>query len=269
MSTGQSKGTALITGASAGIGATYADRLARRGYDLILVARDEARLSALAAKLSAENGIKAEVLRADLAEKADVAKVEARLRDDPAITMLVNNAGIVTMAGILANQPDEFEKLILVNNVAPTRLATAVASAFVSRGHGAIINLASVLALSPEVIDGNYSATKAYILNFSQSITPVLEPLGVRVQVVMPGATRTEVWERSGIDINLLPPENLLEVGDLVDAALLGFDRGETLTIPPLEQIDQFNEMTQIRQSLQPVLSRDRVATRYRVAQDA
>lgn len=266
--TTSSKGTALITGASTGIGAVYADRLAKRGYDLILVARDAARLDALARRLTGETGVKAEVLRADLLNRADLAKVEQRLRDDATITLLVNNAGIAATGGILDVDTDALERIVQLNAVVPTRLASVAARGLVAR-KGAIINIASVLALAPELLNGVYSGTKAHILNLSQSLALELEPHGVRVQAVLPGATRTEIWERSGTDPNALPAEWVMGVDELVDAALLGFDRGETVTIPPLEEIEEFETLTAIRLGLHGKLSRDRAASRYRVKEAA
>lgn len=257
------KATVLITGASTGIGATYADRFAKRGHDLILVARDAARLEALAGKLAAEYGVKADVLRADLTDAADLAVVEERLRSDESIGVLINNAGIATTGGISDGDADVFETMITLNITAPVRLATVAAPGFAAR-KGAIINISSVLALAPEAFNGVYSATKAAILNFSQALAVDLEAKGARVQVVLPGATRTEIWERSGHDIDALPPEMLMGVDELVDTALLGFDRGETVTIPPLEEIEEFNEMTRIRQGLGSKLSKSRAGSRYR-----
>ena len=151
-----------MTGASSGIGAVYADRLAHRGYDLILVARNAARMEALATRLRAETGRTVEVLPGDLAVPADVAKVRDRLGSDPAITLLVNNAGISLNGGLLENGPAELERLIAVNITAPTLLAAAAGRAFVGRKAGAIVNIASVLAVAPEMLDGVYSGSKAF-----------------------------------------------------------------------------------------------------------
>jgi len=256
---------ALITGASTGLGALYADRFARRGHDLILVARDAARLEALAAKLRTETDREVEVLPADLTNDADVAKVAVRLADDPAITVLVNNAGMSLNGGILDNEALQLQRIIRLNVETPTLLASAAGKAFATRGAGAIINIASVLALAPEQFDGVYSGTKAYLLNLSQSLAAQLEGKGVRVQAVLPGATRTEIWERSGKDIDtILPPEAVMEAPDLVDAALLGFDRGETVTIPPLADEGLWTAFTAARHAMGPHLSRRDVAPRYR-----
>jgi short-subunit dehydrogenase len=257
-------GTALITGASAGIGATYADRLVRRGYDLILVARDAARLEALAARLRSETGRTIEVLPADLTERADVAAVEARLAEDATISMLVNNAGMSLTGSLLDSDVTSVEKLIALNVTATTLLAGAAGRAFADRGAGAIINLSSVLALAPEAYDGVYSGSKAFVLNLSQSLAAVLEPKGVRIQAVLPGATRTEIWARSGKDVDAFPPEFVMDVDDLVDGALVGFDAGETVTIPPLADEGLWSAMTHARKAIQPNMSRREVAPRYR-----
>jgi len=257
---------ALITGASTGIGAVYADRLARRGYDLILVARDAARMEVLAEGLRIETGQSIEVLPADLTNAAQLEAVEAKLTGDPAIGVLINNAGMSLNGGLLDNGPEQLERIIALNITAPTRLASAAGKAFVSRGAGAIINIASVLALAPEMFDGVYSGTKAYLLNLSRSLAAMVEPKGVRVQAVLPGATRTEIWERSGKDIDAFPPDMVMEVDDLVDAALVGFDKGETVTIPPLADEGQWQAFDAARLAMGGGLSRREVAERYRVA---
>jgi short-subunit dehydrogenase len=262
--TSNAKGTALVTGASSGIGAVYADRLAHRGYDLILVARNAARMEALATRLRAETGRTVEVLPADLAVPADVAKVRDRLGSDPAITVLVNNAGISLDGGLLDNEPADLERLIAVNITAPTLLTAAAGRAFVGRKAGAIVNIASVLALAPEMMDGVYSGSKAFILNLSIDLAAKVRDAGVQVQAVLPGATRTEIWERSGKDVDKLLPGMVMDVGDLVDAALVGLDRGETVTIPSLADEGQWIAYTDARLALAPNLSRREVADRYR-----
>ncbi len=153
MSNSRSKGTALITGASRGIGAVYADRLAKRGYDLILVARNEARLKELSARLTKETGRSVTPLRADLSDKADLAKVESMLRDNQAITMLVNNAGIGSVAPLLDADVEKMEDIIALNITALTRLTYAAAPAFVARGTGTIINIASIVMSPEDVVD--------------------------------------------------------------------------------------------------------------------
>jgi short-subunit dehydrogenase len=195
----QKNGVALITGASSGIGATYADRLARRGYDLILVARNETRLKALSARLKSETGRSVKVLRADLSNKAELAKVEATLRDDPRITVLVNSAGIASVAPLLNADVEKIEDIIELNITALTRLIYAAAPAFVARGAGTIINIGSVVGISPETLNGVYGATKAYVLGLSHSLQHELADKGLRIQAVLPGATATEAWELAGM----------------------------------------------------------------------
>jgi uncharacterized protein len=265
----QFTGTALITGASTGIGAVYADRLARRGHDLILVARDVARMDALADRLRGETEVKVDVVRADLTNREELTVIEARLASDPTIDILVNNAGMSINGTIVNNEPAQIERLIALNITAPTLLASAAAKAFVARGRGAIVNIASVLALAPEMFDGLYSGSKAHLLNLSLSLSHQLADKGVYVQAVLPGATRTEIWERSGKDVDALPPEILMTVDDLVDASMIGFDRRETVTIPPLPDEAQWTAFNQARLAMGPNLSRRDVAQRYRILETA
>jgi short-subunit dehydrogenase len=258
------RGTALVTGASSGIGAVYADRLAHRGHDLILVARDAARLEDLAERLRASTARAIEVLQADLTNPADLAKVESRLTKNAAITMLVNNAGVSLNGGLLENGSYALEKLIALNITAPTVLAAAAAKAFVQRKHGAIVNISSVLALAPEALEGVYSGSKAYLLNLTLKLASDVKAAGVRVQAVLPGATRTEIWARSGKDVDAILPGMVMEADDLVDAALVGFDRGEVVTIPPLADESLWTAYNEARLALGPHLSRREVAERYR-----
>jgi short-subunit dehydrogenase len=261
-----SKGTALVTGASVGIGATYADRLARRGYDLILVARDKAKLDALAARLTAETGVKVDVIKADLSVKSDLAVIEKRLRDDETITILINNAGISVNGPLNGVDPDALDALIALNITALTRLSTAAVPGFVKRDRGAIINLASVLAVAPEISGGAYSGSKAYVVNFSTSLKQELLNTKVRVQVVLPGATRTEIWERAKMDITKIPASMIMEVDEMVDAALAGFDLGEFVTVPALPDPADWDAYEAARLHLLPNLSRDTAADRYKAA---
>jgi hypothetical protein len=265
MTQASSKGNALITGASTGIGAVYADRLARRGYDLILTARDAERLEASAAKLRGI-GVRVETLVADLGTGAGRAAVEARLAQDASISVLVNNAGTAIPGPLNATDPDQAEALIEVNVIAATRLAGAAARAFGSRKAGAIINIASIVALQPGQVGAVYSASKAFVLNLSQALEAELAPLGVRVQAVLPGATRTSIWGRAGVDIDQLPPEIVMEADEMVDAALAGFDQGESVTIPALPNAADWETFEAARRAMSPNLSRKHAAGRYRVA---
>lgn len=252
----------LITGASSGIGATYADRFARRGHDLVLVARDSARLEALAARLREETGVAVDILPADLTQADALATVEARLRDDARIGILVNNAGIAQSGDFLAQSADAIERLVTLNTTALTRLAAAIAPRLVGAGNGAIVNIGSVVGLAPEFGMSVYGASKAYVLFLSQGLSQELAPKGVHVQAVLPAATRTEIWERAGIDITTLA--EVMDVGELVDAALVGFDRRETVTIPPLHVAERWDTLDGARQALLGDIHQAHAAERYR-----
>ena len=259
-------GRALITGASSGIGATYAQRFAAQGYDLLLVARDQQRLEALAARLGEEYGVSVDVLKADLTRRGDRARVEARLAEDSSISLLLNNAGVAINGTLLETDLDRLESMIELNVIATARLAGAAAKAFAGRGRGTIINVASVLALAPELFNGSYSATKAFVLNLTQSMQQELAPQGLRIQAVLPGATRTEIWDRAGTDISALPAEMLMDVNHMVDAALAGLAQGEVVTLPALPDAGEFDAFTAARLKLAPNLSRSVPAQRYGVA---
>ena len=254
--------TVLITGASSGIGATYAERFARRGHDLILVARDESRLDALATRLREANNVAVEVLRADLTQSTDLSVLESRLRDDARIGVLVNNAGIAQSGGFAGQAAEDIERLIRLNTMAPTRLAAAVAPRFVRSGTGAIVNIGSVVGFAPELGMSIYGATKAFVLYLSQGLHLELSPSGVYVQAVVPAATRTEIWERAGVDVNTLP--EVMEVGELVDAALVGFDRRELVTIPPLHVAGRWDALDDARRGLMSDIRQAHAAERYR-----
>ena len=265
MSSPSPKGVALITGASTGIGAIYADRLAKRGYDLILVARNERRLNDAAKRLRTETGVQVTRLLADLNDKAGLAKVEAVLREDPNITMLVNNAGIGSVASILQADVDKMEAMIDLNITAVTRLTYAAAPAFVARGKGAIINISSAVAIAVENLNGVYSASKSYVLSFGHSLQKDLAEKGVRIQTVLPAATATEFWDVAGY-----APQKTSEITmraeDLVDAALAGFDAGELVTIPALHDGDIWTRWERERREMSPKFRNPRPAPRYHVA---
>jgi len=264
MSTMIAKGTALITGASSGIGAIYADRLARRGHDLILVARNQSRLEALAARLRDETGRSVEIVPADLNDDADLRRVETILRTNSTIAMLVNNAGVGGAAPLLASDVDAMDQMIRLNVLALTRLTYAAVPAFAARG-GTIINIASIVAISPETLNGVYGGSKAFVLAFSQSLQHELADKGVRVQVVLPGATATEFWDIAGLPVSNLPAEIVMSAQDVVDAALAGLDQGETVTIPSLEDKAEWDAYDAARRAMAGRLSRTNPATRYNV----
>jgi short-subunit dehydrogenase len=256
------KGTALITGASTGIGAVYADRLAKRGYDLILVARSAERLSEVAAQLQS-TGRRIKTLAADLTKKEDVQRVAERLSSDSAITALVNNAGTASVAKLVDAKIDDLEAMISLNISALTRLTFAALPGFVARRNGLIINIASIVALAPELLNGTYSGSKAYVVNFTQSLKNEVEGKGVTVQAVLPGATATPLWEKAGRPVEHLPSEIVMTAEDMVDASLAGLDQHEVITIPSLPDIADWERYEAARKGLGPNLSRRKPAARY------
>jgi short-subunit dehydrogenase len=259
-------GTAVITGASTGIGAVYADRLARRGYDLVLVARNGARLQAQADRLATTYGRTVRTVAADLTRDADLRRVEDLLRSDAGITLLVNNAGVGDTGPLLGSDADRMQDMIALNVTALTRLTHAAAPGFVARGQGAFINIASVIAIAPELLNGVYGGSKAYVVAFSQSLRQELADKGVRVQVVLPGATATDFWQIAGTPVEHLPGEIVMRADDMVDAALAGFDQGEFATIPALEDGAKWDAYDAARRAMHPELSRANPASRYKVA---
>lgn len=254
----------LITGASTGIGATYAERFARRGHDLVLVARDQTRLDALAMRLHQQYGVNVDVLPADLTKAGDLTIVEARLRDDERIGTLINNAGIAQSGNFLSQTTGQVEQLIALNVTALTRLSHAIAPRLVQAGKGTIVNISSVVGLAPEFQMSVYGATKAFVLFLSQSLHQELSPQGIYVQAVLPAGTYTEIWDRAGIDISAYP--TMMKVDDLVDAALVGFDRRELVTIPPLQDVARWVALDGARQLLLSDINQAQVAERYQPA---
>lgn len=257
-----SKPSVLITGASSGIGAVYADRFASRGHDLVLVARDKAKLDELAGQLRRDAKVAVDVVQADLTVEADLAAIEHRLATDARIGILVNNAG----AALGGNFPDQaasqIDALIRLNVTAATRLARAVAPRFTAARTGSIINIGSVVGFAPELGMTVYGATKAFLQFLSQGLQLELGPHGVYVQAVLPAATRTDIWSKSGRDVNTL--EGVMDVEDLVDAALVGFDRRELISLPSLPDGEQWNAFNAARQAMLPNVRNAEPAARYR-----
>lgn len=255
--------TAIITGASSGIGATYAERLARRGYDVILVARNKQKLEAVAERIRKSHDVRVIVLAADLTKDADLAALEARLSGDESISVLVNNAGFGGAGTLLESDIGKMAEMIATNVTAPTRLTYAVVPGMVKRGGGTIINIASIVAIAPELLNGVYGGTKAYMLAFTQSLQHELSSKGIHAQAVLPGATSTEFWDIAGVGVSNLPSEWLMSTADLVDSALLGLDRHEKVTIPSLHDGAEWEAYEAARQIMLPHLSNVHPAPRY------
>lgn len=185
MSGPDQRGTAVVTGASSGIGAIYAERLAARGYPLLLVARRADRLHAMAAELSSQYGIAVDLMVADLGQSDDLAALEKRLESE-AISVLVNNAGTGGLGPTASSSADSLESLIRLNVVSLTRLSLAALASFRRRGSGTLINIGSMIALAPNAMGATYSATKAFVLNFTRSLAIEYAKTDIRIQVVCP-----------------------------------------------------------------------------------
>jgi hypothetical protein len=263
-----SKGRAVITGASSGIGAIAADRMAKRGHNLILVARNREWLEALATRLRSETGRLINVIVADLNERSDLARIEQVLRSDTSITVLVNSAGIGAPTRLLDAAIDRLEEIIDLNITALVRLTYAVLPGFLKRGGGAIINIASVVGILPEFFNGVYSGTKAFGVAFSRSLHKEFAEKNIRIRVVLPGITDTAFWGSAGIALQQLPSEMVMKADQVADAALTGFDQREFITIPSLPDLADWEAYETAGQNLIPKLSRSSPAARYRAASE-
>jgi hypothetical protein len=261
--TASAQGTALVTGATAGLGAAYAEQLAARGHDIILVARDKERLDSVAAAISSATGRDVSALSADLGTAAGIRAVEARLADDASIDTLVNNAGLGLFGPVQAADPDALENLVTLNVTSFTRIVAAAARAFAGRGHGTIINIASALALNITPVTAAYSGTKAYVLAFTQGLAQEFAGRDVRVQVVLPGGLRTDFWSGSGIELDQLPASIVMEAADAARAGLAGLDAGELVTFPALPDYSAWEKLDAARQELVPGLALSTPAERY------
>ncbi|MBZ9676108.1 SDR family NAD(P)-dependent oxidoreductase [Mesorhizobium sp. ES1-1] len=264
MSEQGNKGTAVVTGASSGIGAVYADRLAGQGYDLVLVARRADRLDELAEKLRYAYGRKVSFITADLSNDDDVRRVERTIAADDSVTLLVNNAGLGGQQVVATADADAAERMIKVNVIALTRLTRAVLPGLLARNRGAVVNIASVLAYET-AFGGIYSGTKAYVVNFTEALQREVAGTEVTVQAVLPGATRTDFWELAGSDVDALPKEIVMTADDMVDAALVGLARGEAVTVPALADPAKLDTFLGARQAFYGSLHADKPAARYGV----
>lgn len=245
-----SKKIALITGASAGIGAVYADRLAARGYDLILVARRADRLEALCSQLAQTHGIHAQAVVADLSQTADLERVESLAASQENLHVLVNNAGIARLGTVAQRSTEDALSQIALNVTALTRLTQAVVAPFVARKAGLIINVASVLSIHALPISAVYSGTKAFVMQYSRGLQQELADTGVKVQLVLPASTATELWDLSGVPLAALNKDALMTTENMVDAALAGLDQGETVTWPSVADASLWDKYEKARMEL-------------------
>ncbi|NHQ91284.1 SDR family NAD(P)-dependent oxidoreductase [Janthinobacterium lividum] len=259
------QGTALITGASSGLGAVYADRLAARGFDLILVARRVERLGALAASLAKKYGVAVRAMAADLAAPADLQRVAEELAGNPAITMLVNNAGVSTLGAVVDSPREGIAAMDQVNVAALAQLTYAVLPQFKQRNSGTIINIGSVLSFHILPVSTIYSATKGYVMNFTRGLQQELAGTGITVQLVLPASTATEIWELSGVPLAQLDQATIMRAEDCVDAALAGLDQGELVTLPSVEDQALWERFDAARLALFAGAMRGQPASRYGV----
>ncbi len=225
---------ALVTGASVGIGAAFAARLAHDGYNVITVARDRQRLEAQARRLERDGHVTVEVLAADLTRHADLERVEARIAERPALDLLVNNAGFGSAGAFAKLAVDGEEGQIRLNVTALLRLTRAALPGMIARRHGAIINVSSMAAFQPGPYMATYSATKAFVNSFTESLHEEVRGTGVRVQALCPGFTRTEFQRRAGIDTSSLPSFVWMTPEAVVEASLNALRSDTVVCVPGL-----------------------------------
>ncbi|MDR3615957.1 MAG: SDR family oxidoreductase [Candidatus Obscuribacterales bacterium] len=260
-------GIAVVTGSSAGIGKVYADRLARRGYDLILIARRKDRLEELAQQLQRKYGVTVEVISADLAKEEDLKNVGEVLSNNSRITLLVNNAGTAEMKPSAQIPFDVIEQQMKVNAKAVSYLSLALLPAFLKRNSGTLINIGSVLSFFALPFSTSYSATKAHVMLFTIGLRDELADTGIRVQLVLPASTDTEIWDVAGIGVHALDPQSVMSAEDCVDAALSGLDQGETVTLPSVEDVSLWQEFDAVRIRMMNASQTGKPASRYKLMQ--
>lgn len=263
--TGTQRPLALVTGASSGIGAVFAERLAHAGYDVIAVARRRERLDALAARLRTETGAQVEALPADLADREGVRTVAERITSGGTLALLVNNAGFGVYKPLAQMDPAVLAEMITVNVLALTLLTRAALPGMLTAGSGAIINVSSGLAFMPHATQATYSGTKAFVVNFSRALAEEVGPRGVRVQALCPGVTRTDFHLRSGTDLSRLPPGIQMSAEDVVDASLAALELDDLICIPALDDPAALDAYDRAQAEVSAHFRRDsRPADRYR-----
>jgi len=258
-------GTAMITGASSGIGAAYAERLAAAGHDLILVARRAERLAELAARLARAYGVKAEYRAADLADAEQLGGLARHIEKQP-VALLVNNAGVGGLGPVATAGADAQERLISLNITALVRLSVAALKGFAKAESGTLVNIASVMAFAPTASGATYSGSKAFVLNFTRSLAEEYAESGIRIQAVLPGPIRTEFFSAQGMSDAIFPDTAYISADQLVDAALAGLAAGETVTVPTMAESTPWEAMETARTGFLGSAMSGRVARRYRMA---
>ncbi len=254
---------ALITGASSGIGLSFAHHLARTGHDLVIVARREDRLRDLAEQLSAEHGIDIEVIVADLADPDDLDVVEERLEAGEPVALFVNNAGFAAMGKVGEGDRDDMTDMLLLNVVAFSRLADAAMAGMKRTGQGTIINVGSGTLFTKLPGYAGYGATKAYVAYYTRVMQVEAKDSNIHVQLLIPGVTATDFHHVAGKSVDDFPPERVMEPDDLVVASLRGLELGEPVCIPSLPDVADWEALEAAEAKIAPNASRDRVAERY------
>ncbi|HMK09437.1 MAG TPA: SDR family oxidoreductase [Anaerolineales bacterium] len=268
--TPSSRSLALVTGASSGLGAAFAKRLARDGHNLILVARRKDRLEQLAVRLRADHAIQVEVLPADLTEERDVHRVESRISQGPALALLVNNAGFGGYGSFIDLDPEVAEDLILLQVLAVTRLTRAALPGMIAAGGGAVINVSSRLGYSaalptpPLPKRATYAGAKAFLNTFTQLLAAELAGSGVSVQALCPGVIRTEFHQVMGIDPASYPAAIVMSAEDVVQASLAALPRGEVVCLPALEDPALLTKIDDAQRELFDQTRSGTLAARYR-----
>lgn len=255
----------MITGASSGIGAGYARSLAERGSDLILVARRQEQLDEIAATIRKDSDGKVDTLQADLTNAADLEAVEHALNSRP-VTMLVNNAGAGGLGPTAARGAAAQEQLVALNVLALVRLSLAALDGFRQRNAGSLVNISSVVAFSPSPGGASYSATKAFVLNFTRSLQMEYQNTAIKIQAVLPGPVRTEFFKAQGMDDSVFPSSAYISVDQMVAAAMKGLEAGEQVTIPTLKDVTIWKQMEELRKSFLGDVIGGEVASRYGAA---
>lgn len=254
---------ALITGASSGIGKSFAEQLAKAGHDLVIVARREDRLREVASALASAHGIDVEVLPADLEDPDGVAAIVRRIEEGSALDLVINNAGYAVRGQVAELDPDALESMVRVNVIALSRLSRAAMGRMVREGKGAIINVASGTVFMQMPGNAGYGSTKNYVLAFTRHMQVEAEGTGVQVQLLIPGVIATDFHEVAGNAIANFPAERVMKAADLVAASLKGLAMGETVCIPSLPDVADWDAYVAAEQRLVPNVSRDRPAQRY------
>jgi uncharacterized protein len=254
---------ALITGASAGIGRSYAEQLARTGHSLVLVARRADRLNALADELRRGHGVEVEVLPADLSTAGGVAVVAARIGGEPPIDLLVNNAGYASRGRVAELNADALEEMLRVNIIALSRLSVAAMKRMVELGRGRIINVASGTVFMQLPGNAGYGASKNYVMGFTRTMQAEAQGTGVQVQLLIPGVIATDFHEVAGNRLSNFPPERVMQADDLVAASLRALEMNEPVCIPSLPDIKDWDAYVAAERAINPQVSRDRIAPRY------